>query len=285
MILSITTVVLIKFMLLSHVQYEIRNKLGWLYLKILTLQQKALLLKLSIINDKAFYNKDQAFVFSLKFHEWEDSIDDFVKCLSFEEKQKAINYRTKTLTNRHIISYGVLRYILSYCLNLAPENIIFKRNKYGKPFLDNQDFLYFNTSHSEDIACYIIAFNNAVGIDIEYRNKNMNIKELYDLVLTTNEQEFIKSNLKEKEYRLFFDLWSQKEAVVKAYGIGLSYPIHSLDILNSIYDKEQNKKIYLMQKEFCFEKKIYFKLIDLHKDYSSAIAMHSTFKEIKLIRI
>ena len=89
----------------------------------------------------------------------------FWSCLSTKKKQQAKKYYTKLLTDRYIISHGILRYILSYYTTQAPKNLEFGHTKYGKPFLNHSN-IQFNMSHSGNMVCYGVAINYKVGIDI-----------------------------------------------------------------------------------------------------------------------
>ena len=87
-------------------------------------------------------------------------------------------------------------------------------NEYGKPFLPNGP--YFSISHcKEGIA--VVTDDRPLGIDIEsIRSAD---KALIERTMNAEEQAYI-AKATDGE-RAFIRLWTQKEAVVKAQGIGI----------------------------------------------------------------
>lgn len=89
-------------------------------------------------------------------------------------------------------------------------------NEYGKPLSNDK---YFNISHSNGYIALVID-EVPVGIDIE------KIREVDDSLIEyiSNEQEkeFIKDN------ESFFQVWTNKEALVKAYGSGIKEKIKTI---------------------------------------------------------
>lgn len=138
---------------------------------------------------------------------------------------------TQELAFAYIVSHSLLRLILSKEIGKKPNDIVFYKNEYGKPFIDVQFQLHFNMSHSAEMAVFLLSRQGTVGIDIESHDKKHDFELLYPDVLTKKEQEFIHectlSNQQKKI--LFLDMWTKKEAVVKAIGHGLSYPIDTIE--------------------------------------------------------
>ncbi|MDQ6531222.1 4'-phosphopantetheinyl transferase superfamily protein [Flavobacterium sp. LHD-85] len=108
-----------------------------------------------------------------------------------------------------------------------PYDKVIKHTKYSKPYFDN-DLVRFNISHSGEIAICILSKEHEVGIDIEL----MSDIEIDDFKFQMTENEWntiIESNHKEA----FFEYWTQKEAVIKAHGHGLTIPLKSFEIFNN----------------------------------------------------
>src|SRR4030095_11832513 len=76
---------------------------------------------------------------------------------------------------RYVVGRGILRKILSAYLALAPDDVRFVYNEYGKPLISddqNRGALSFNLSHSNGMALYAVARGRRVGIDIEYMRED-----------------------------------------------------------------------------------------------------------------
>ncbi|USO02725.1 MAG: 4'-phosphopantetheinyl transferase superfamily protein [Alphaproteobacteria bacterium] len=102
-----------------------------------------------------------------------------------------------------------LRQILKEHFNL--ENFILERTKTGKPFI--QGGPHFNLSHSHNKIVLAVSLNGSVGVDIEYIRPRPKFQKLMQRHFTKEEQEFVGDSLEK-----FYDLWTQKEALVKCLG-------------------------------------------------------------------
>ncbi len=87
------------------------------------------------------------------------------------------------------------------------------------------------------MVCYVIAFNNKVGVDIEFYNTTIDIMGMLEFILTKKEIELIKSLDDKEKYKTFYTFWTKKESLVKAIGRGLSYPINTIEVIKLISGK------------------------------------------------
>ncbi|WP_245179005.1 4'-phosphopantetheinyl transferase family protein [Flavobacterium chilense] len=125
-----------------------------------------------------------------------------------------------------------------YHLNLDAHDILY--NQYNKPYFKGNP-VYFNISHSAEIAVCAITDKTQLGIDIEkiYQIElgnfkgNMSDCQWNDIVFSNNAQE------------AFFDYWTQKEAVIKAAEKGLNINLQSFEILEKSASVE--KEIYFLE--------------------------------------
>ena len=100
--------------------------------------------------------------------------------------------------------------------------------EFRKPFFRNQP--YFNISHSGNYVVFIQDQENKIGVDIEEVNDAIIPKDFY--IQMTNREQKIHQNSIDK-VMAFYEYWTQKEAVVKCQGRGLSIPLKSFEILNN----------------------------------------------------
>lgn len=225
-------------------------------------------------------NPDKAFVCITDMNKFANNLSAFWECLSDNEQKQANKYCTKILTDRYIISHALLRYILGYYTKQSPQEIKYATNKYGKPFLQDSN-IKFNMSHSKSIVSYIIAYDNNVGIDIEFNDNNLDVMELSKLVLTTKEHILLESLKYDKQRKIFYNLWTKKEALVKAIGEGLSYPINTIETLSTV----SGDKITLTSISNSASQELYTYTLETELNYSAAIATESQINEIVYIKI
>ena len=129
--------------------------------------------------------------------------------------------------------------LISYCLDISEREIFF--SEYGKPYLKKD--MYFNISHSGE--CAVLAFGNKeIGIDIE-KIDDGNLK-LMPYVFTENEREWIK-----EDPERFHIMWSIKESVMKATGLGMSLEPFSFEI------SPYKKSIFINGRNYFFDHGIF----------------------------
>lgn len=153
--------------------------------------------------------------------------------LSNEEVMRAKNFKLDQHKVQFLTSHVYLRLILSRYLHCSPKTICYGVEEYGKPFLmgQNESYkIYFNMSHSEGAVLYAITLNAQIGADIELIKDNLDIYELLDNVFTAHEKSLFKNINAEKKYKVFYNVWTRKEAYLKAIGTGLNFPLNKLEV-------------------------------------------------------
>lgn len=114
-------------------------------------------------------------------------------------------------------------------------------NEDKKPFLKNYTGWFFNVSHCKSAVCCVLS-NNPVGIDIE------EIREYKDSLANyvCNEAELQQLSVSETKADDFYKLWTQKEAVFKLIGTGITHEIKNiLNTDNAIVTSEKIDNMWL----------------------------------------
>ncbi len=103
---------------------------------------------------------------------------------------------------------------------------------HGRPALqaEDADGLDFNWSHSGDRAVVAVARGIAPGVDMECRFSHKRAEDLAQRFFHPNEITALFSLPSSERGRAFLDLWTAKEAVLKATGAGISFGLHRLEV-------------------------------------------------------
>ncbi len=152
------------------------------------------------------------------------------ECRSFlspEETGRAAAFHRPADAARFVLCRGLLRRILGEALNTDPAAIRFERSENGKPFLPGSD-LHFNVSHSRDRLLIAVTAGRAVGVDIEFRRAGVNMNAIAERWFSQQEQQFFQTV--ESPTQAFFDIWVQKEAFVKARGLGIFQGLNQFSV-------------------------------------------------------
>lgn len=130
---------------------------------------------------------------------------------------------------RFIIARATMRLILARYLDIIPHQLTFKENTYGKPELPDLSAIQFNISHSGDLALLAVGCTTPLGIDLEFFSGRP-YTGIANNMFSITENQSLNNITPSLKPLTFFHIWSQKEALIKACGLGLSYPTQSFDV-------------------------------------------------------
>ena len=148
-----------------------------------------------------------------------------------EERDRADRFRFDTHRHRFIKGRGMSRFILSHYLDLAPDKIEFKYGAHGKPGLaEPHADLAFNLSHSEDLAFLAITRAGPIGVDVESIRTLDDFDALVSRFFSPAENEVFEKLPVEQKPTAFFNLWTRKEAWLKATGLGISQHLTRVEV-------------------------------------------------------
>lgn len=163
--------------------------------------------------------------------------DTMMTCsLSAEEKQRAACFLRQKDRQRYYFSHVMLRIVLAYYLSIDPQHIIFKYNSFGKPSLwqaVTEPEICFNMAHSKDMILVVVTCRAAVGVDVEFIRELQDAHQIVTQNFSPEEQRYLIGSPEQEFKDRFFTCWTLKEAFVKAFGMGLSYPLKKFNIINS----------------------------------------------------
>jgi 4'-phosphopantetheinyl transferase len=140
--------------------------------------------------------------------------------LSAGEWERAMRFRVPADQARCAVTRGVLRTLLGHYLQLPGTAITFSANEYGKPATDGE--IKFNVAHSGDYALLAFTRGIEVGVDVERMSGDRVVGDLPRRVLSPREYERFAALAENERVPTFFQIWTLKEAVLKAIGSGLS---------------------------------------------------------------
>jgi 4'-phosphopantetheinyl transferase len=153
--------------------------------------------------------------------------------LSPAERQRADRFVFEHDRVHHTVAHGVLRHVLSRYCGVAPESLRFETTANGKPSLQAPgealaqapSSLQFNLTHSDDRALLGVSDGRELGTDLERVRSNLEALDISRHYFFGAEREAIENALSVMRDRTFFRYWVAKEAVLKAQGVGLGFPL------------------------------------------------------------
>lgn len=167
--------------------------------------------------------------------------------LSLKEKKKAVRFRKELDRQVYVAGRGMLRVLIGECLNLFPAEIEILDERFGKPYLKGyRDSFQFNLSNSGHyIAIAVHPGEQQIGIDLEAINKQFEYWEVAAHYFTSTECDHVFS------HNDFYKIWTKKEALLKATGVGLVEGLNQLDFskeVNFLASSDERLKLFKNRK-------------------------------------
>lgn len=141
---------------------------------------------------------------------------------SREKRMEANRFRFESDRKRAVYGEALARYMIAGKTGLTLNELIFDKNRYGKPYIRGQHRIFFNLSHS---GRYVICGldQEEIGIDIEeVKSIDLGIARKF---FHASEYAYLLSREQEQRMNALFELWTLKESYIKFLGVGLQKPL------------------------------------------------------------
>lgn len=153
--------------------------------------------------------------------------------LDEQEQARWRRYQHAGARRRFALCRAALRAMLCAQLGCRNEQLTFGASRYGKPFALVQGIpasSSFNVTHSGQHGLIAFAPAGRLGVDIEERVTRRDLDGLITTVLGPAEQAELALAQGYHRLHLFFSLWTIKEALLKALGLGFSLDMSQFEI-------------------------------------------------------
>jgi 4'-phosphopantetheinyl transferase len=158
--------------------------------------------------------------------------DIYSSPLSEDEQARASRYHFDIHRRRFIRGRAALRILLGEYLDTDPAELQFAYAENGKPFLRNiTEPLSFNVAHCEGLALIAIAaFGMDIGVDVEQVRWMPDFDELVGRFFSQREADSFMALEPQVKPAAFFNLWTRKEALLKATGEGIGNALNQVEV-------------------------------------------------------
>lgn len=188
----------------------------------------------------ATLNTNEIHVWTIVCPQYPPPLDISLSNLSDTEKARASRFKDPVNQSRWSYFHSCLRDILGTYTQLPPRELEFESSKQGKPSVADsgvEPTLYFNLSHSGNIALIAVSKTLPVGVDVEYKKNIREYESLVGRFFSSKElREFQTLDPKDRMAGFYYG-WTAKEAIIKAIGLGLSAPLDAFDVPLSFVDQ------------------------------------------------
>ena len=168
---------------------------------------------------------------------------DLTPCASRERRAEAwLDRREEAQGSRYlhprprrhfILCRAALRALLCGRLDCRNDQLSFGAARFGKPYALVSGVsapVSFNVSHGGRHGLIALAPGGRIGVDVEERDARRDLEGIAERVFTPSEQAELARVVGTEKVRMFFDLWTMKEALIKALGTGFHLSPSRLEV-------------------------------------------------------
>ena len=174
-----------------------------------------------------------------EIHIWQVALSDVdpaaltQQALAWLQAKDVVRYE-RLVQQRHRLEFLLGKWLTRICLSeytgLAMADWQFIDNAYGKP--QPREGLgvqapFFNLSHSNGRAVLAVSRTPELGVDIEFTGRKRRAAKIAHRYFADEEIQTLLALPDSAQQSRFYELWSLKEAYIKARGLGLAIPLRS----------------------------------------------------------
>jgi 4'-phosphopantetheinyl transferase len=175
-------------------------------------------------------DSDEARVVVFDSSAWAMHADEVEPVLDAGERHRAARFRFEQDRVRYILAHAVWRLALGVCLGMDPALVPLASTPSGQPRLPGTD-LATGLSHSGSWVAVAVCAAATVGVDIECSPSRIILDDLIATICTPAEAADVRRLPAPQRERTLLTLWTRKEALLKAFGVGLAEAPASLSAL------------------------------------------------------
>lgn len=158
------------------------------------------------------------------------AMERFRTTLDEAELERAGRFRFEEDRERFIAGHGMMREVLGSALSADPASLRFERGAHGKPFIPGAG-LRFSFSDTKDAVLIALSRDLEIGVDLETLSRRVDHDAVAGHYFTDAEVGMLSGLPEPERKRGFLELWTRKEAVLKATGVGIMDDLRNLSVL------------------------------------------------------
>lgn len=178
---------------------------------------------------KALISRDRVAAWWLPLDQIREADWERLEALLIEEElDRADRFHFERDKSVYIAAHAICRGLLSYCLGQAPQSWRFSVEDHGKPELicsQGEPRFRVNISHTRGLAAVALTQDHDIGVDVEWLQRDAPTEQLAKRMFAECERRLVVGAPEAERLDVFLNIWTLKEAYVKAIGKGLSQPL------------------------------------------------------------
>jgi 4'-phosphopantetheinyl transferase len=176
---------------------------------------------------------EEIHVWSSQLDQPNDVIEHYRQILGERDRARIERYKTPRLRCRQTVAMGSLVSLIALYTRETPQRIELESGEFRKPVLANntgRSNLQFSASHSNHIGMYAFTEDKLIGVDLEEIVARSDWQDVMDICLSDYEKDWFSRLPFVRKAATLIQIWTIKEAYLKAIGTGLAVPPASVEL-------------------------------------------------------
>jgi 4'-phosphopantetheinyl transferase len=155
-------------------------------------------------------------------------LERYLALLAPEERERHQRLRRERSRREFLVAHALARVTLSRYAPVPPEAWSFAAGEHGRPELSGPsqaERLRFNLSHTSGMVACAVIRELDIGVDVESAVRRVRHRELAERFFGEDEVRALRTLAPDRQVGRFLELWTLKEAYLKARGRGISVPL------------------------------------------------------------
>jgi len=160
-------------------------------------------------------------------------LDRYRQLLTPEERARGERFRFRRHGDQFLITRALVRTRLSHYFDVSPESWRFRADENGRPEIETPTptgvrgagAISFNLSHTDGLIACAIHFGARIGCDVENLGRRIEGDGIAKRFFAASERDELGATPQAQRRERFLELWTLKEAYLKACGTGLRTPL------------------------------------------------------------
>jgi 4'-phosphopantetheinyl transferase len=154
---------------------------------------------------------------------WSEAVvSGLLDTLGTTEKARSASFRVESARVQYVAAHALARFAIGRALGRKPRSLEFDYDSLGKPHLVGAADLWFSLSHADGLVGCALGVHREIGIDIENWRRETDMDAILDVAFAASERSWVAASPTGDRCERFFQLWTLKEAYLKAKGVGFS---------------------------------------------------------------
>ncbi len=197
--------------------------------------------------------------------------------LSEDERGRAERIVVEWARAEFVVGRGMLRRILGGSLGCGAEAVRFGVGRKGKPFVDGG--VEFNVSHSKGMVAIAVCRSAVVGVDVEGVDEGIEALEIARGQFAAGEITRIERERESGRARAFYEIWTRKEALMKAHGDGLGLGLSGFEVGIG----REGEEAVRVSPGGVMEATYFVRGLEVGEGYAGALAVSDPGREARLV--